>query len=158
VNHPRADYRATLEAAKRRSVGQLLFKCARLLNEQAVRRVSAQPGAPPLRPSHTALVPHIPLDDGIRLTELAERLGVTKQAVGQLVEDLERFGVVERAPDPADGRAKLVRFTKRGRSGLLRGLGILGELEVELAGAIGKRSMAQLHSILLRLLDALEAR
>lgn len=73
-----------LEVAKRESVGQLLLKCARLLDERAVARVNREGGAQArLRPAHTRLVPHIE-PEGTRLTELARRLGITKQAVGQV--------------------------------------------------------------------------
>ena len=54
--------------------------------------------------------------EGIRLTELAEQAGVTKQAMSELVDDLERLGYLERTADPADGRAKLICFTKKGRA------------------------------------------
>jgi len=53
--------------------------------------------------------------DGSRLTELAEQAQVTKQTAGLLVDALEREGLVERVPDPADGRARLIRFTERGQ-------------------------------------------
>jgi len=51
---------------------------------------------------------------GSRLTDLAEQAQITKQSAGFLVDQLERAGLVERAPDPADARARLVRFTERG--------------------------------------------
>ena len=54
-------------------------------------------------------------DDGLRLTELAERTRMTKQSASQLVDQLERAGYVERVPDPADQRAKLVRMAPRGK-------------------------------------------
>jgi DNA-binding MarR family transcriptional regulator len=53
-------------------------------------------------------------DDGSRLTELAAAAQVTKQTAGAMVDQLERAGYVERVPDPADARAKLVRFAPRG--------------------------------------------
>jgi DNA-binding MarR family transcriptional regulator len=53
---------------------------------------------------------------GTRLTELARRAGVTKQAVMVVVDDLELRGLVRRTPDPEDGRAKVVRLTARGRT------------------------------------------
>ena len=62
-----------------------------------------------IRPAHTALFPHIDLS-GTRQTALARRMGVSKQAVGQLVSELEQMGALERVPDPSDGRARLVRF------------------------------------------------
>ena len=52
--------------------------------------------------------------EGSRLTELAERARMTKQSVGEVATDLEQRGYVERVPDPADGRAKIIRLTERG--------------------------------------------
>src|SRR6185436_3726182 len=55
-------------------------------------------------------------EDGSRLTDLAEQAQVTKQTASLLVTALERKGLVERVPDPADGRARLIRFTPRGHA------------------------------------------
>jgi DNA-binding MarR family transcriptional regulator len=143
------------EALKRQSVAQLLFKCARLVNEQAIARVNRKMGAsPPLRAAHTALFPHLS-SEGVRGADIAKQLGVTKQAVSQLVTELEEWGVVEQVADPRDGRAKLVRFTPQGEQGLLQGLSVLRELEQELADKIGKRRMQELHTALLALENAL---
>jgi len=148
-------FRAELERRKKDSVGQLLFRCARLFNEAALDRMRDEMGVAGIRASHTSLFPFIELE-GTRLTDLAARLGVSKQAAGQLVEDLEKMGVLERAPDPADGRAKLVRFSARGRRGLLEGLAVLRRMEAELSARLASGDMEQLHGILLRLLDVLE--
>src|SRR5262245_61007003 len=115
-----------LETKKRASVAQLLFKCARLLNERAISRVNAQGKAPALRPSHTNLFPHIDFQ-GVRITELARRLDISKQAVSQSVAELEALGVVELLVDPEDARARLVRFTSKGAEGIAEGLRVLGE-------------------------------
>ena len=139
-------FRQKLEADKARSTLQLLFKAARLINEDAIARVRKRTGEP-VRVAHTALLPHVDLE-GTRLTELARRMGVTKQAVGQLVDELEQMGQLERVPDPEDSRAKLVRFSKRGRKGLLDGLAVLRELEAELVAAVGKQRVAELHDTL----------
>jgi DNA-binding MarR family transcriptional regulator len=143
------------EALKRQSVAQLLFKCARLVNERAIARVNEKIApAPALRASHTALFPHLSAE-GVRGADLAKKLGVTKQAVSQLLTELEQWGVVEQVPDPADGRAKLVRFTKKGEQGLVQGITVLRELEQELSDKIGKRRMQELHTALLALEKAL---
>src|SRR5690348_16870172 len=89
---PALDFDAELERRKHESTLQLLFKAARLLDEAALARVAEQRGGLRLRRSHTALFPHIDLA-GTRITDLAERLGVSKQAVSQLVDDLEELGV-----------------------------------------------------------------
>jgi DNA-binding MarR family transcriptional regulator len=51
---------------------------------------------------------------GTRLTELARRGGVTKQAMMQMIDDLQAVGCVRRTPDPLDARAKVVRLTAKG--------------------------------------------
>ena len=134
---------------------QLLFKAARLCNERALARAASDQARPPVRPAHTALFPHLDFE-GIRLTDLAARVGTTKQAVGQLVDDLVGLGMVERIGDPADKRAKLVRFSRRGHAALMHGLGILREVEAGLAEAIGRRRMRELHATLDLVIAALE--
>lgn len=151
---PTPEQLATLEQRKRASLGQLLFKAARLMNEQAVDRVRAS-GVKGLRLGHTALLPHLDFE-GTRLTQLAERAGISKQAAGQAVEELERLGVVRREPDPEDGRAKRVRLTPRGLRALLHGLGVLTELEEALAQRLGARRAASLREELAALVEALE--
>lgn len=152
-----AESSRAIDRAKAASLGQVLFKCARLLDEQALARVRERTGIG-LRRAHTALFPHVDLA-GTRLTELARRVGVSKQAVAPLVEEMVEMGVLERIADPEDARAKRIRFaTHRGRSGILEGLAVLAELEAELGAAIGKRKLATLHTLLGELLAALEAR
>ncbi|OOO27725.1 MarR family transcriptional regulator [Agrobacterium salinitolerans] len=53
-------------------------------------------------------------EDGTRLTELARRASLTKQSMSELVEQVERTGLIEKRRDPNDGRAKLVCFTEKG--------------------------------------------
>lgn len=154
MSPPSKDFADQLEAAKRASVAQLLFRCARLLNEQAIARVRERFGVP-VRPSHMSLFPHLDLE-GTRLSVLTQRLGISKQAVGQLVGDLEDFGVLERMPDPDDGRAKRVCLTEEGRAWMFEGLAILGQLEGEMSQQLGDRRMRALHGTLLDLLDRLE--
>lgn len=132
-----------LERRKRGSLLQELFRLSRLLDETAVAGVRSS-GAPRLRTSHTALLPHLDLE-GTRLVDLAGRVGTSKQAVGQRVDDLEAMGVVERVADPEDGRARRVRFTRAGFQALLQGLGVLEQLERELAAAIGRSRVEQLR-------------
>lgn len=128
-------------------MGQVLLKAARLYNERAIARVRELTGAERLTLAHTTVLPHLDLE-GTRLTTLAERMQVSKQFVGQLLEDLEELGVVERVPDPTDGRAKLVRFTPRGKRALLQGLDVLDEIEGAIVEAIGpKRAEALVASL-----------
>jgi DNA-binding MarR family transcriptional regulator len=147
--------RRHFEALRDAATLQLLFKAARLANEQALARAASDPAGPPVRPAHTALFPHLDFE-GIRLTDLASRVGVTKQAVGQLVDDLVQLGMVERVNDPTDKRARRVRFSRRGHGALMHGLGILRDLQDALGEAVGRRRMRELHETLRRLIDAME--
>jgi len=145
-----------LEQAKRASTAHLLFRCARLLNEQAIASMPVDPDVERPRAAHLALFPHIELHGGTRVTELASKLGITKQAVGQLVDDLEGMGMVQRRPDPEDGRAKRVCFTEQGRTGMLQGLAHLGRVDDQLVEILGPRAMAGLRRALLLLYDHFE--
>ena len=148
--------RQGLEAAKQANTGQLLLKCARLLDEAAIARVNREPGMPmTLRPAHTKLFPHIDFA-GTRISTVAERLGVTKQAVSQLCGELAALGVVALDPDPDDGRAKRVRFTRKGLEAIHHGLGVLTGIEQELAAAVGQARMATLQRTLAALVPVLE--
>lgn len=155
--NPDPAYLARVERAKAESVAQLLFKCARLLNERALSQVEQAEGTPRIRPAHTSVFPHLD-HGGTRLTELAKRMGISKQAVGQLVDELEQMGAVERIPDPSDGRAKLIRFSTKPGSSLLDGLMHLRKVETELGETIGSERMAALHDGLSALLAVLEER
>src|SRR4051812_8696955 len=76
------------------------------------RRELEDAGYAEIRPTHGCVFRFV-RDDGMRLTELAGLAGMTKQSVGELVDDLVDLGYVERIPDPADRRAKLICLTER---------------------------------------------
>jgi DNA-binding MarR family transcriptional regulator len=151
------NYRRELEEKKAESTLQLLFRTARLTSEYAVARANESKASHKLRGAHMQLVPHIALE-GTRQTELAQRVGISKQAVGQLVDELEIEGFLERVPDPRDRRAKLVRFSRKGRADMLRGLQLLNELQRELEQVVGAKQMARIHQTLLAVLAVVEQR
>jgi DNA-binding MarR family transcriptional regulator len=90
-----------------------------------------------LRPGHGCVFGTI-TPEGERLTVLAERANLTKQAVGEVVSDLERAGYVERVPDPHDGRAKIIRLTKRGEDAWTLGHSYLDEIRQRWSERYGK--------------------
>jgi DNA-binding MarR family transcriptional regulator len=150
-----ASERREFESVRDAATLQLLFKAAGLANVRARARAASDPARPPVRPAHMTLFPHLDFH-GIRLTDLAARVGVTKQAAGQLVDDLAVLGMVERISDPTDRRAKRVRFSRRGYVALMHGLGVLRELEEALGDAIGRQRMRALNETLKLLISALE--
>src|SRR5438034_9226204 len=91
------------------------------------RRDLAASGYADIRPTHGCVFRFV-RDDGMRLTELASLAGMTKQSVGELVDDLVELGYVERIPDPADRRAKLICLTERGVEAQRTGFGLIADL------------------------------
>jgi DNA-binding MarR family transcriptional regulator len=84
----------------------------------------------------------------MRLSDLARDADVTRQAIQQIVGDLERLGIVESVPDATDGRARLVRYTPYGRAGYERCMAEFDALERETAERLGPRRLNALKAAL----------
>ena len=113
----------------------------------------ADAGHPDIRESYGCVFGFIDLEHGSRLTELAESAGLTKQAVGEAVTELERLGYVERVPDPQDGRAKLIKLTERGLDGCLKGRRLFAQIEAEWAEQLGRELMASFREAATRIAE-----
>lgn len=100
-----------------------------------------------LRPAHARLMVFIDWE-GSRISEIAKAQDVSKNAVGQLVTELEEIGYLERVPDPADGRAKIVRYTDAGRALLADASAIAEGLDAEIGAILGEKRLAELRSAL----------
>lgn len=87
-------------------------------------------------------------EEGLRLTEIAERGNMTKQSAGEVVDDLVVRGYVERVPDPDDRRAKLVRLTERGEAAQAYGFRLLAEIEKRWGERYGAERIAGLRATL----------
>ena len=74
---------------------------------------------------------------GSRLTELAERAGVSKQAMGALVDQCEAWGLVTRGADPLDARARQVQFTPNGLAWLEAFRRAVAQAEREFRASVG---------------------
>ncbi|HEX8743853.1 MAG TPA: MarR family transcriptional regulator [Thermoleophilaceae bacterium] len=130
---------ALLDHVKEMAVGQLH---ARLAEE----------GFPEIRPGHGCVFRFVE-PDGSRLTDLADRAGLTKQAVGEVVTDLERLGHVERRSCPDDGRAKIIHLTGSGREAVAAAERIFADIEARWAAEVGERRMADLRATLNALVE-----
>jgi len=86
--------------------------------------------------------------DGTRISTLARRCGVTKQAMSQLVSECEKIGIVKRTADPSDGRAKIVVFTRTGLNLINHSKGIIESIEREITEAIGATRAKRMKSAL----------
>ena len=99
-------------------------------------------------------VPHMavlqfPGPDGVRPGVLAERAGMSKQAMNQLLRSLEALGYIVRSDAPDEGRARIIRFTKRGRAAYSKIYDILHDIEREWSAELGAKRFAQLKELLL---------
>lgn len=109
-------------------------------------------GFPEIRPGHGRVFRFIE-PDGSRLTDIAERAGLTKQAMGEMVSDLEELGHVERCACPDDGRAKIIHLTDRGREAVAAAERIFADIEARWAERVGERRMATLRATLTELTE-----
>ena len=135
------------------SFGSLLRDPTLAMTELVNERLGER-GFPDFRPAHGTIGQHI-ADRGSRITELAQLAQVSKPTVVYLVNDLERLGYVERIPDPADGRAKLVCLTERGTRAQQTAREIIAEIEQDWGDLLGTDDFAALRALLQRLHDAL---
>ena len=91
----------------------LLRRTSRAMVDEITERMEAA-GFPDSPPRHHPVFESLDAG-GTRLTVIAARAGMSHQAVGELVAELEERSLVERVPDPSDGRARLIRLTADGR-------------------------------------------
>ena len=109
-----------------------------------------------LNAAHVALWRYPGLD-GLRPSQLAERAGITKQSVNDLLGHLEQHGYLERVPDTADGRVRVIRLTSKGRGLQQKIHAEAGAAQLRIAQILGPRRFAQLQSSLELLAGQLEA-
>ena len=124
----------------------LLYTAADAYSDELMGRVGSF-GYDDIRPGHGCVFSNIE-PDGSRLTDLAERAMITKQAVGEAVSDLERLGYVVREPDPADRRAKIIRLTERGAAAQATGRQVIDSIEREWAERFGEDAVAAMREVL----------
>jgi DNA-binding MarR family transcriptional regulator len=107
-----------------------------------------------LRPAHSAVFVNLG-SEGVRINELAERAGMTKQSMGALVSYLEKRGYVSVSPDPRDGRAKVVRRTKKGVDSHEPARRIIARVHEKWRRLLGPGEMDELERLLRKLNDRL---
>jgi DNA-binding MarR family transcriptional regulator len=116
--------------------GQLLFAVQRELFGTL-----AELGFDDLHPRHGAVLAYLEVD-GVRATDLSRMSGQHKQVIGTMIDELEALGYVERVPDPADRRAKLVCPTERGQAQMVAADKIMAAMQDRHARRIGRENYA----------------
>lgn len=111
------------------------------------RQELVETGYGDIRPTHGCVFRFI-REEPLRLTELATLAGMTKQSIGEVIDNLVDLGYVKRVPDPQDRRAKLISLTARGEEAQKIGLALFTKVEQRWAKRYGPERFAQLRELL----------
>jgi MarR family transcriptional regulator, temperature-dependent positive regulator of motility len=131
---------------------RLMNKIDRHFRERLFEALAKEPGFEMVRPAYAIVLRNLN-PKGSRITDIARRGGVTKQAVGQLVTQMVADGIVEVVADPTDARAKLVRIPAANRARHERVAKIAMGLAKEIEGKLGAEGVRDLHRLLKKLDD-----
>jgi DNA-binding MarR family transcriptional regulator len=142
---------SSLDRIRHEHLGWLLGR-ADLLFAEGVTRAMHERGFPGIRLVHIALIRNVD-ENGTRISDIARRAGMTKQATGQLVAEFVDLGYIRLVPDPEDGRAKIARYTAKGKRLLVAIVASIEATEDAVSAAIGTRALAALKTTLGRMLS-----
>src|SRR5436190_5547414 len=123
-------------------IGALLRVPAQAIQRRIITELNAA-GFEELRVPHMPVL-QFPGPDGVRPGILAERAGMSKQAMNQLLRSLEALGYLARSDAPDEGRARIVRLTRRGRAAYVKIHEILRNIEHEWSAELGPKHFTQL--------------
>jgi len=138
--------------AKEMLIGALLRVPAQAIQRRIIAELNAA-GFDDLRLPHMAVL-QFPGPDGVRPGVLAERAGMSKQAMNQLLRSLEGLGYLARSNSPEEGRARIVRMTRRGSAAYAKIHDILRDIEREWSAVLGPRRFAELKGLLGRVWES----
>jgi DNA-binding MarR family transcriptional regulator len=125
---------------------RLLIRTSQAETSELTNRLHAA-GHGSVQSSYIGLLANVDTE-GTRVVTIAKRTGNTRQAVSQLINAIEAAGFLERTPDPADGRAVLVRHTSAGRNLLADALEMMADIEAGYERVIGPGRMRALKKAL----------
>jgi DNA-binding MarR family transcriptional regulator len=133
-------------------IGALLRVPAQAIHRRIIGELNGA-GFAELRVPHMAVF-QFPGPDGARPGTLAERAGLSKQAMNQLLRSLEAYGYVKRSDSPDEGRARAVHLTGRGGAAYAKIHDILRDIEREWRAELGPEDFARFKALLLRVWDS----
>ena len=141
---------------RRNNIGRRMNEAVRLFEARIVENLRLN-GHNELSVAHINLTRNLD-EDGTRLTELARRASMTKQSMSELVDQVERTGLIEKKRDPTDGRAKLVCFTDKGLIWLEAFHRSLEVAETEMREELGAAMVDLMVEVLTKYVEAREGR
>jgi DNA-binding MarR family transcriptional regulator len=142
------------DAEQSTPIGMVAARLHRATQVDCIARLN-RAGYTDLRMRHLALLEGLPRE-GARVTTLATQTGMTKQAMGELIDEIEANGYIERQNDPEDRRARLIVFTPKGQRAYEEAFDVLGEMERDYAATVGTARYSESRSVLEELVNSLE--
>lgn len=133
-------------------IGALLRVPGQAIQRRIIKELNAA-GFKELRMPHMAVL-QFPGPDGVRPGTLAERAGITKQAMNQLLRSLESLGYIVRSDSPEIGRARIIQLTKKGHAAYAKIHDILRAVEREWGDELGPNRFTQLKALLFRVWES----
>lgn len=133
-------------------IGALLRVPAEAIHRRIIRELNGA-GFNGLSLAHMAVFRY-PSPDGVRPSVLAERAGMSKQAMNRLLGTLEDLGYLARSDAPDEGRARVVHLTRRGRAAYEKAIEVLREVEREWTAELGPVDFAKLKELLFRVWES----
>ncbi|MGB6745754.1 MAG: MarR family winged helix-turn-helix transcriptional regulator [Terracidiphilus sp.] len=133
-------------------IGALLRAPAEAIHRRIIRELNAA-GFKGLSLPHIAVFRY-PGPDGERPGVIAERAGMSKQAMNRLLGSLEDLGYLKRSDAPNEGRARIVHFTKRGHAAYAKAIHTLRDVERDWNAFLGPKDFARLKEILFRVWES----
>ena len=137
---------ADLQHARQYGVGRLLLLARKDFVARLIRQMG-QDGEPGMPPVGGTLLPFIDLE-GTRSSEIGRRMGISTQAVGKALKELEDAGLVVRNEDDQDRRSFVVSFTPEGVDYLLKIHNAIDAVEQDYANQIGRKELELLRGLL----------
>jgi len=142
---------AAISALRSAHIGRLLLDAQRNYSVTALAELRRR-GHSGLTLAHTNLLAHLDVG-GARMTDLARNAGVTKQAIGKVVSDLEAKGYVRREGDESDRRASVITYTEAGWEFLRDAHEVKQQIEADYGRILGPAGLAELRRLLVALVD-----
>ncbi len=130
-------------------LARMLLEAFRTMDDE-IEAALQDRGVPDLRPSQARAMLLIERA-GTRLSDLADRAAITKQAMMQVVDGLVSEGLVRRVPDPSDARAKIVKLTAKGLRQRAEARRALASVETRARRRLGNRRYDALKATLTEL-------
>ena len=134
-------------------IARLLLRAVRAVQSTYIERLQ-QRGHPGLRTGHIPVFAGLNAESdsgaapGTRITDLANRAGMTRQMMGRLVRELEALGYLSTATHPDDQRAVVVTMTEHGQSIRTEAAAVIAELEADYAVLLKDPELASLKGAL----------